>query len=97
MAVSQAVARPTRTFVQLSSSAVLTEFVDAFIRDLTDRQYGALLSLLTLVIGTGQVLIENATGKGFLRKPEPPEKPVAITEDAEPEAEDLASPGDHQI
>ena len=83
--ISQAVARPARTLTQLTASAVVTEFVDAFLHDMTDRQYASLLGLLTLVFGYAQVLVEDHIGKGFLRKPQPPEQPVEVVENVTPE------------
>lgn len=65
--VSQAVARPARTAVQMVPSAVVTEFIDAFVHNLSDKQYAALAALLLLVFGYVQVLVENGIGKGFLR------------------------------
>lgn len=81
MSVSQAVARPVRTGTQFVAAAVLVEFTDSFFVDLTDRQYAAALGLLTMVIGYLQVLVENRFGKAFLRKPEPPARPVEVVED----------------
>lgn len=82
--ISQAVARPTRTAAQLALSGTIIEFIDSMIVDLNDRGYAASVALLAVLIGWAQVLIENHTGKGFLRKPEPPERPVAVVEDYEP-------------
>lgn len=65
--VSQVVARPVRTGVQLIPAAVLTEFYDSFIHDLSEKQYAALLSLLLLLTSLIQTLIENKVGRGFLR------------------------------
>ena len=76
MAVSQAVARPVRTATQLAVSGTIIEFIDAVVYNLDDRAYAASVAMLAVLIGWVQVLIENRTGKGFLRKPEPPEKPV---------------------
>ena len=84
MAVSQSVARPVRTGVQFLSAAVVVEFVDSFFLDFTDRQYAALVGLLTMVIGYVQVVVENRAGKAFLREPEPPARPVDVVEDAQP-------------
>lgn len=65
--VSQVVARPVRTGVQLIPAAVITEFIDSFFYNLSDKQYAALLSLLLLLTSLIQTLIENRVGKGFLR------------------------------
>jgi hypothetical protein len=74
--VNEAVARPVRGLVQMVPAGVVTEFVDAFIHDLSEQQYAALFGLLTLVFGLVQVLIENYAGKGFLRRIPPTEVPV---------------------
>jgi hypothetical protein len=76
--VSEAVARPVRTAIQAAPAAAITEFVDAFIYDLNDRQYGALLVLLTLVIAWVQAAYENSRGKAlWFRKVGPTTSPVA--------------------
>ena len=74
--VNEAVARPVRTAVQMTPSAVITEFVDAFFYDMGDRQYVALFALLTLLFGFIQNVVENRSGKGFLRKVPPVVVPV---------------------
>ena len=66
--VSEAVARPARTVVQAVPSIVITEFVDAFITNLNDKQYAALAGLLLLVFGFLQVLVENKVGYALFRK-----------------------------
>lgn len=65
--VSRSIAGPVRTAVQLVPSAVLTEFIDAFLIDLSERQYLALSGLLLLVFSWGQNLYEQKTGVSFLR------------------------------
>ena len=82
MSVSQSVARPIRTGVQLLSATVIVEFVDAFFLDFTDRQYMAAAGLLTMLIGFVQVKVEDSTGKAFLRQPSPPAGPVDVVEEA---------------
>lgn len=77
--VSEVIARPVRTAGQLGAGAVITEFFDAFVRDLTDKQYAAMLGLLTLLIGAGQVAYENWKGKALLRSVPPKEVPVSDT------------------
>lgn len=67
-----AVARPTRTALQAAPAYVVTEFVDAWLYDMSDRQYGALVVLLTLVLGWAQVAMENRLGRGLLRDVSPP-------------------------
>ncbi len=81
MAVSQSVARPLRTGVQLLSAGVVVEFVDAFFYDFTDRQYAAAVALVTMLLGFLQVLVEDRAGKAFLREPSPPEQPVTTVEE----------------
>lgn len=74
--VSETVARPVRTAVQMAPAGVLTEFTDAFIHDLSNQQYGALFGLLTLLFGWGQVLWENYSGRALLRSVPPTAQPV---------------------
>lgn len=74
--VSEAVARPVRTGIQLGTAGVLTEFTDAFIIDMTDRQYLASAALLTLVLSWIQALVENRAGVGLLRNVPPRKVPV---------------------
>jgi hypothetical protein len=74
--VSEALARPTRTGTQFGAAEILVQFVEAFLRDLNEAQHVALVGVLTLVVGTIQVLIENKTGVGFLRQVPPTEVPV---------------------
>lgn len=81
MSVPQTVARPVRTATQMATSAIVMEVIDSTIIDMSDRQYAAWTALLTLVLGFIQVTVENYTGKGFLRKPKPVEKPVDVIED----------------
>ena len=80
MAVKDSVARPVRTGGQLIASGVVTEFTDAFIYDMNEKQYAALLGMLTLVFGFIQVTVENWKGKAILR--ELPEAPVEPVEEA---------------
>lgn len=64
---SSAVTRPIRTALQATPALAVTEFVDAFLYDLSEPQYGALVGLLTVVIGWAQTLTENSIGRGILR------------------------------
>jgi hypothetical protein len=82
MAISEVIARPVRTGIQLGAATVLTEFVDAFFTDLTDKQYGALVAFLTLLLSMVQAAVENSTGKALLRQIPPKEVPVV--DDAPP-------------
>lgn len=76
--VSEAIARPARTAIQAVPAGAITEFVDAFLYDMTDRQYGALVVLLTLLFGWGQAAFENYRGAGlWFREVPPAEQPVA--------------------
>lgn len=65
--VSQAIARPARTGAQMVPAEIITELIDAFFYNFTDKQYAAVFGALTLVIGWIQVLVENKSGKAFLR------------------------------
>jgi hypothetical protein len=67
MAVSDLASRPTRTLVQGGIAGAVVEFTDVFFYDMSDRQYGAAIVLLTILFSYVQVLIENRTGKSLLR------------------------------
>jgi hypothetical protein len=75
--VSEAIARPTRTALQLGAGTVVTELVDSFITDLDAKQYGALVAGITLALSCLQAAVENRTGKALLRSVPPREVPVA--------------------
>ena len=62
------VANPIRTAVQLAPAAVITEFVDAFIHDMNDKQYAALAGMLLLVFSYGQNLVEEIKGRALLKE-----------------------------
>lgn len=68
MALPQSVANPTRTGIQLSGAAIIVEFIDAFFYDFDDRQYAAILAVLTVLVGLAQNYYEQRTGK-YLFKP----------------------------
>ena len=75
--VSQAVTRPARTAVQGGVAFGVTELLDSFnILPMDDRQYGAVLLLLTIVLGAAQAAVENYLGHGFLRRVPPTTDPV---------------------
>lgn len=75
--VSEAIARPARTAIQAAPAAAITEFVDAFFYDMADKQYAALLVMLTLMFGWAQALYENNRGRGlWFRKVGPTTAPV---------------------
>lgn len=64
-------ARPARTAVQGTVAFALTEILDSFgLVEMNERQYGAVLLLLTIILSWAQTLAERALGKGLLRKPE---------------------------
>ena len=75
--VSESVARPARTAIQAVPAGAITEFVDAFIYDMSDRQYGAAVVLLTLLFGWAQAAFENHRGEAlWLRRVPPTDTPV---------------------
>jgi hypothetical protein len=75
--VSETIARPTRTALQLGAGTVITELIDSFLTDLDAKQYGALVAGITLVLSCVQAAVENHTGKALLRSVPPREVPVA--------------------
>lgn len=77
--VSEAVARPVRTAVQMAPSAVVTELIDVFVYDMDERGYAAVFGALTILFGWLQTARENAIGKGFLRAVPPVAAPVIDT------------------
>ena len=76
--VRDSVARPVRGGAQGGVGWALTEFTDAFLWDMNDRQYGILVVLLTMVVSWLQVLVENGLGKAFLRKI--PKQPAPVVD-----------------
>lgn len=74
--ISTAVANPTRTAVQMTPAAVITELLDIFVIDLDERGYLAVFAGLTLVLSFIQNTVENRTGKGLLRKIPQADAPV---------------------
>lgn len=69
--VSEAVARPARTGPQAIVAFAIVEFIDSFINDLTEKQYGAAVGLLVLILAGLQVLAENRLGKAVMRSVPP--------------------------
>jgi hypothetical protein len=65
--VSNQTARAARTGIQAGPAWVLTEFIDAFLYDLSDRQFGALVALLLIVLSYVQVILENHAGWALFR------------------------------
>lgn len=82
--VSEVIARPARTGPQAIVAFTIVEFIDSFINDLTEKQYGAAVGLLILILSGLQVLVENWSGKAFFRKVPPTEQPVVDTVPTEP-------------
>lgn len=70
--VSDAVARPVRTAIQMTPAAVVTECIDVFITDLDERGYMAAFAALTLLFGYIQNARENAKGRGWWLRDVPP-------------------------
>lgn len=74
--VPWSVAGPARTLIQAAPAAAVVEFVDAFVHDMSDRQYAALVVLLTMLLGAVQGAVENWKGKAILRQIPPLEVPI---------------------
>lgn len=67
----KAIANPTRTAVQLVPAGVITEFIDAWVYNMSDKQYAAMLGLLLLVFSYGQSLYENLKGRAIIKPASP--------------------------
>lgn len=81
--LSTTIANPIRTGVQGGAAWGITEILDSFnILPMDERQYVAVLLLLTLVISAVQNGVENWKGVGFLRKVPQPEAPIIDAEGA---------------
>lgn len=78
--VSEVVARPIRTAAQATPSWIITEFVDAWIYDMSERQFAATVLLLTMLAAYAQAAVENAAGRGWLRAVPPKTVPVVEPE-----------------
>lgn len=65
--MSESINRASRTVVQGTVAGALVEFTDAFIYDMSDRQYGAAIVLLTMLISYVQTFVEDKKGAGLLR------------------------------
>lgn len=75
--VSEAVARPARTAIQMAPSAVVTELIDVFVFDMDERGYAAVFAGLTLLFSAIQNWRENSAGKAWwFRKVGPTTSPV---------------------
>ena len=70
--VSEGVARPARTAIQMTPAAIVTELVDIFVYNMDERGYLAVFAALTLLFGVIQNLAENASGKGWWLRQVPP-------------------------
>jgi hypothetical protein len=93
--VSDSVARPVRTVVQMTPAAIICEIVDTTFWNMDERQYTAIFAGLTLLIGFLQVHFENSTGKAFLRNVPP--KNVPVVDDNQPAGHDDDEPDDEDI
>lgn len=74
--VTESVARPVRTAVQMTPAGIIVELVDSTFWDMNERQYASIFAGLTLVLGFIQAFVENRTGKAFLRNVPPTDAPV---------------------
>lgn len=78
--LSTTIANPIRTGVQGGVAWGITEILDSFaILPMDERQYAAVLLVLTMVVGAIQNGLENWKGVAFLRKVPQPEAPVLDT------------------
>jgi hypothetical protein len=59
--------RSVRTAAQAVLAGIIVDFVDVFFYDLSDRQFGASVALLTVLITFVQNLVESRKGAGLLR------------------------------
>ena len=73
---SSTITRPARTALQATPAVAIAAFIDAFLYDMTDVQFGAAVGLLTVVIGWTQTLAENVSGRALLRDVPDPTDPV---------------------
>lgn len=75
--VSEALARPARTVVQGTPAWIITELLDSYgWVPMDERQYGATVLALTVIIGWAQTLVENRLGKALFRQVPPTTAPV---------------------
>lgn len=81
--VSDKVARPIRTAGQLVPAVVVADVIDAFVYDVSDRQYGVLIAALTILFGFLQTAYEDYKGKAFMRDMPPPEEVPVIDSEIE--------------
>jgi len=71
-AVSEAIARPVRTGIQMAPAAVVTELLDVFVIDFDERGYAAVFAGLTLLFAGIQNAMENAKQRGWWLRTVPP-------------------------
>jgi hypothetical protein len=81
--ITESLARPGRTAGQGSLAFAIVETIDSFGGDFTTRQYGALLLLLTIIIGFLQVQLEDRLGKALLRTVPAPEQAEVLSDASE--------------
>lgn len=62
------ISNPTRTALQLVPASVLTEFVDAFLYDFSEKQYAASIGVLLLATSFIQNAIEYKKGKALFKQ-----------------------------
>src|SRR3954454_16105858 len=78
--VSQTVSRPIRTLVQFSPAYAIMAVVQSF-HHFNPEQFGALLTLLGLVFGWAQVVLENMGYiRAFMRAVPPKTDPIVAEE-----------------
>lgn len=73
--VNDALARTARTGLQGTPAWLAVALLDTFV-DLSDKQFGLLVLILTGLIGWAQATVENAVGAGILRQVPPTTAPV---------------------
>lgn len=76
--IRDTIARPVRTAAQGGTGWLVVEFIDAFVYDMSDRQYGIAVALATVVLGYLQNVVENLSGVALLR--DLPTKEVDVVE-----------------
>lgn len=81
--LSTTIANPIRTGVQLVPAVVLTEFIDSFLFDFSEKQYAASVSMLLLLTAFIQNGLENLKGKGFLREVADSTAPGEVVQEVE--------------
>lgn len=69
--VSELIARPIRTLPQAAIAYAIAEFWDSFINDLTEKQYGALVGILVILLSALQIAVERLSGLALFRKTGP--------------------------